>query len=125
MEILSSDEQDFLQWIQNQYKSDFIHFLKDQISESRIILTNNTIMYDIDWKIIRFLARMFPATFTKNLLNYSEFQKYFEWVEWNKNWLIKYSMEQREWLSFFSLLKNVVSNVRIGRWNTYDIFKEY
>ena len=125
MEILSSDEQNFLQWIQNQYKSEFIHFLKNQISESSINLANNTIMYDIDWKIIRFLARMFPATFTKNLLNYSEFQKYFEWVEWNKNWLIKYSMEQREWLSFFSLLKNVVSNVRIGRWNTYDIFKEY
>jgi hypothetical protein len=34
-------------------------------------------MYNIDGKIVGYLAKMFPITFGKNLQNYNEFQKYF------------------------------------------------
>jgi hypothetical protein len=34
-------------------------------------------MYNVDGKIVKYLAKMFPVTFGKNLQNYNEFQKYF------------------------------------------------
>jgi hypothetical protein len=63
------------------YKQEIVSYLKNQISESRIGLANNTIMYNIDGIIIKFLSKMFPVTFSKNLHNYNEFQKYFSWVD--------------------------------------------
>jgi hypothetical protein len=56
-------------------------YLKDQISDSNISLANGTIMYDIDGRILRFLARMFPTSFGRNLKNYNEFMNYFSWVD--------------------------------------------
>lgn len=124
MENLSLDEQNFLQWIQHQYKLDFISFLKRQISDSNISLANNTIMYDIDWKIIKFLAKLFPATFTKNMYNYNEFQKYFDLVSDEKFWLSKYDMRQ-ESISIWEFWKGMEENIEEWKWNLYDVFKNY
>jgi hypothetical protein len=81
MDKLSQEEQKRIQWAQDIYKYELISYLKNQISESRIDLANNTIMYNIDGKIIKFLSKMFPVTFGKNLHNYNEFMKYFSLLE--------------------------------------------
>jgi hypothetical protein len=50
-------------------------------------------MYNIDGKIIKFLAKMFPVSFSKNLHNYNEFQKYFAWEDKSID-LGRYNMKQ-------------------------------
>ena len=82
--VLLPEQQDWILWLQYDYKYDFVTYLKNQISDNNMSLVNSTIMYNIDWKIIRLLARMFPATFSKNLRNYNEFQEYFRWVNEKK-----------------------------------------
>lgn len=121
---LTQEQQDWIEWIQNLYKNDLVSYLKNQIAESNIWWANNTIMYNIDGKIIWFLARMFPITFGKNLRNYNEFQKYFSWVDgWVK--LSKYSMNELEWnggdgVSVWWYIKN---NMDMGKSSTYGLFK--
>lgn len=122
---LTQEQQDWIEWIQNLYKADLVSYLKNQIAESNIWWANNTIMYNIDGKIIWFLARMFPVTFGKNLRNYNEFQKYFSWVdEWVN--LSKYSMSELEWngwdgISVWWYIKN---NMNMGKDSTYGLFKK-
>jgi hypothetical protein len=58
-----------------------VSYLKNQISDNEMSLANSSVMYNIDGKVIKWLARMFPASFTKNLRNYNEFQNYFSWVD--------------------------------------------
>lgn len=122
---LTQEQQDWIEWIQNLYKNDLVSYLKNQIAESNIWWANNTIMYNIDGKIIWFLARMFPVTFGKNLRNYNEFQKYFSWVdEWVN--LSKYSMSELEWngwdgISVWWYIKN---NMNMGKNSTYGLFKK-
>ena len=72
-----------MEGIQNLYKSDLVYYLRNQISDNNMSLANNTIMYNIDGIILKYLARIFPASFTKNLNNYNEFQKYFALVPSN------------------------------------------
>lgn len=121
---LTQEQQNWIEWIQNLYKADFVSYLKNQIAESNIWWANNTIMYNIDGKIVWFLARMFPITFGKNLRNYNEFQKYFSWVdEWVN--LSKYSMNEVEWnggdgVSVWWYIKN---NMDMGKSSTYGLFK--
>lgn len=121
---LTQEQQYEIESIQDSYKADLISYLKNQIAESNIWWANNTIMYNIDGKIIWFLARMFPVTFGKNLRNYNEFQKYFSWVdEWVN--LSKYSMSELEgnWdeISVWWYMKN---NMNIGRNSIYGLFKK-
>ena len=122
---LTQEQQDWIEWIQNLYKADLVSYLKNQIAESNIWWANNTIMYNIDGKIIWFLARMFPVTFGKNLRNYNEFQEYFSWVdEWVN--LSKYSMSELEWngwdgISVWWYIKN---NMNMGKDSTYGLFKK-
>lgn len=122
---LTQEQQDWIEWIQNLYKNDLVSYLKNQIADSNIWWANNTIMYNIDGKIIWFLARMFPVTFGKNLRNYNEFQKYFSWVdEWVN--LSKYSMSELEWngwdgISVWWYIKN---NMNMGKNSTYGLFKK-
>ena len=122
---LTQEQQDWIEWIQNLYKNDLVSYLKNQIAESNIWWANNTIMYNIDGKIIWFLARMFPVTFGKNLRNYNEFQEYFSWVdEWVN--LSKYSMSELEWngwdgISVWWYIKN---NMNMGKDSTYGLFKK-
>lgn len=122
---LTLEQNLWLKWIQDTYKSELLFYLKNQISESNIWWANNTIMYDIDGKIIWFLARMFPVTFGKNLQNYNEFQKYFSWSdEWID--LSKYSVSELEKSGWeqSSLWSYIKDNMDIGKNNTYGWLKK-
>lgn len=121
---LSQKEQEQLQWAQDTYKYELISYLKNQISESRIGLANNTIMYNIDGKIIKFLSKMFPVTFNKNLRNYNEFMKYFSLIEWNNIDLSRYSIKQQSWESISSFWGNIKENINIWKNNTYGWLKK-
>lgn len=126
VENLSVEQWDWLEWKRYEYKYDFVSYLKNQISENNMSFANTTIMYNLDWKIIKFLARMFPATFTKNLRNYNEFQEYFGWIPSDKIWwLNRYSMKQKSWSSISSFWKDLVDNMKIWKGNTYDVFKKH
>ena len=123
-EILAQDEKNWLIWVQDLYKKDLVYYLKSQISESNIWWANNTIMYNIDGKIIKFLAKMFPATFSKNLRNYNEFQKYFS--RFGDYWgdLGRYTMNQWSWGSLGSLRWNLQDNMEEWKNNTYWWFRK-
>ena len=71
--------------MEKSYKNEVVSYLKEQISVSNIVWANNTMMYNIDGKIIKILSKMFPSTFSKNLQNYNEFQKYFSRVDYGVN----------------------------------------
>lgn len=122
-ENLTQDQLDFINWAQSMYKSELVSYLKNQISDSKIGRANNTIMYDIDGRIIRLLAKLFPISFGKNLRNYNEFQKYFGladgWVD-----LGRYEMKQWTWWSITSVWWSVKGNMSVWKDNTYGIFKK-
>jgi len=101
------------------YKYELVTYLKNQISESNISFANNTIMYDIDWKLLKFLAKMFPSSFWKNLRNYNSFMKYFSLVEKNDIDLSRYSQENRSWEWIFSLFLKLRKNFKIWVKNSY------
>lgn len=121
LENLSSQQQEWIEWIQYQYKYDLVSHLKNQISGNNMSFANNTIMYNIDWKVIKFLARMFPATFTRNLNNYKEFQKYFDWTSSWEVSLGKYSSGKSS--SFGSIWSSIKAGIKVWEWNTYNVFK--
>ncbi len=121
---LSPEEQNWLEWAQDTYKYDVVSYLKSQISESKIGLADNTIMYNIDGKIIKYLSKMFPVTFGDNLQNYNEFQKYFEWLEWSEVDLGRFSMQQLTWESINSFWWGLKDNVDAWKDNTYGWFKK-
>ena len=123
---LSIEQQNWLQWIQYNYKYNLVSYLKNQISDNEMSLANSSVMYNIDGKVIKWLARMFPASFTKNLRNYNEFQNYFSWVdEWENIGLGKYKIKQGDSWSFSYFWDNLVGNMKVWKWNTYDVFKEH
>ena len=124
MDKLSPEEQERLQWAQDIYKYELISYLKNQISESRIDLANNTIMYNIDGKIIKFLSKMFPVTFGKNLHNYNEFMKYFSLLEWDEIDLNRYTIKQWTWESISSFWWSLKENINMWKSNTYGWFKK-
>lgn len=121
---LSQEEQKRIQWAQDIYKYELISYLKNQISESRIDLANNTIMYNIDGKIIKFLSKMFPVTFGKNLHNYNEFMKYFSLLEWDEIDLNRYTIKQWTWESISSFWWSLKENINMWKSNTYGWFKK-
>ena len=121
---LSLEEQDWLEWIQDTYKYELVSYLKNQISDSKIGLANNTIMYNIDGKIIKYLSKMFPVTFNDNLQNYNEFQKYFSWSEWSEVDLGRFSMQQLTWESVGSFWWSLKDNMDAWKDNIYGWFKK-
>ena len=121
---LSQEEQERIQWAQDIYKYELISYLKNQISESRIDLANNTIMYNIDGKIIKFLSKMFPVTFGKNLHNYNEFMKYFSLLEWGEIDLSRYTIKQWTWEFMNSFWWSLKENINMWKSNTYGWFKK-
>ena len=123
-EILSPEEQERLEWAQGTYKYDFVYYLKNQISESKIGLANNTIMYNIDGIIVKILAKMFPVTFSKNLDNYNEFQRYFNRIDSNKIDLGRYESKQWSWYSIDSMWWNIKDNIDMWKSNTYWWFRK-
>lgn len=122
-DVLSLSQQEWIEWVQDSYKYDLVSYLKSQISSSSVSFANNTIMYNIDWKIIGFLARMFPATFSKNLRNYNEFQEYFDWIENNEINLDKYNIKVWSWWSISSFWGNIKKWFWVWKSNTYNIFR--
>lgn len=118
-EDLTQEELDWFVWIQESYKHELVYYLKNQISKSNIWWANNTIMYNIDGKIIGFLSKMFPATFSKNLRNYNEFQKYFSRVDDGGVDLGRYAIKQWTWESIDSLRWNLQDNMDMWKSNTY------
>lgn len=124
LENLSSEELEQLQDLQDGYKYELVLYLRNQISESNILLANGTIMYDIDGRILRFLARMFPASFGKNLKNYNEFMYYFSWVDQGEVGLWRYSMKNAWWWTMWSMIKTVKEWFRNWKQDTY-LLKKY
>lgn len=118
------EEQDWLEWVQDTYKYEVVSYLKNQISDSKIGLANNTIMYNIDGKIIKYLSKMFPVTFNDNLQNYNEFQKYFSWSEWSEVDLGRFSMQQLTWESVGSFWWSLKDNMDAWKDNIYGWFKK-
>ena len=123
VENLSSEQMQSLQNLQEGYKYDLVSYLKNQISDSNISLANGTIMYDIDGRILRFLARMFPTSFGKNLKNYNEFMHYFSWVDEDEIDLGRYS-KTYSWWSTKSILRTMKESVQDGKKDTY-LLKRY
>lgn len=122
--ILSQYQQDWIQWVQLGYKYDLVWYLKNQISDSNVGWANGTIMSNFDWKILWYLAKMFPTTFSKNFDNYKEFQYYFSWASGDDRELTRYSGYDKSSPSF-SLWDNLVGNIGIWKWNTYNPFKRF
>ena len=121
---LSQEEQKFLELVQNVYKNEVVSYLKSQISESKMGLADNTIMYNIDGKILGYLSKMFPVTFGKNMQNYNEFQKYFvRWGEAEVD-LGRFSMQQLSWESIGSFWWGLKDNVEAWKSNMYGWFKK-
>ena len=125
VEDLTQEQQEWMETQQYAYKYDLVSHLKKQISRGNMSLATNTIMRDVDGKLIGYLARMFPTTFGKNLRNYNEFQKYFGLVSEDKVVLGRYSSKQQSWWSMKSLWNNLRKNMGIGMENTIDVFKSY
>ena len=120
---LWQEEQTWLIWAQDIYKQELVYYLKKQISESRIWLANNTIMYNIDGIIIKILSKMFPVTFSKNMENYNEFQKYFSRTNEELD-LWRFSMRQLTWGSISSFWWSIQENIDVWKNNTYGWFKK-
>lgn len=116
---------EFMQWIFKWYQVDLVNYLKNQISDSKISLAHNTVMYKIDWTIIKFLAKMFPTSFSKNLRNYNSFQYYFSLVQDDVVDLSRYNMWDKYWNSVDSFWNSVWNNVKLWKWNLYDVWKKH
>jgi len=121
MEEFKNDEEilDLVDSLNEEYKYELVYYLKNQISESDISLANNTIMYNIDWVLLKFLAKIFPTSFSKNLKNYKEFMDYFGLIEWNNIDLKRYSKKNESWISVFSLFSKMINDVSIWVNNIY------
>ena len=124
VENLSSEQQEILQNLQDGYKYELVSYLKDQISESSISLANGTIMYDIDGRILRFLARIFPVSFGKKLKNYNEFMYYFGRVDQDEIDLWRYSMENPSGWTMGSMLRTLKQGIKNWKQDTY-LLKKY
>ena len=122
-EKLTQKEEGWLEGLENSYKNDVVSYLKNQISDGKIGWANNTVMYNIDGKIIGFLARMFPTTFGRNLENYNEFQKYFSWTDETVD-LGRYSTSQIPKESTKLIWWNLKENADIWKTNIYGWFKK-
>lgn len=122
-EILSHEQLEWLKILQDEYRYDLVSYLRNQISESNITLANGTIMYDIDGKILKFLAKMFPTSFGKNLKNYNEFMYYFWWVDQDEMDLWRYSKINR-WWTMRSMLKTMKEWFKKWKQDTY-LLKKY
>lgn len=123
IEKLSSQQMDQIQSLQDKYKNELVLYLKDQISDSNISLANGTIMYDIDGRILRFLARMFPTSFGRNLRNYNEFMNYFSLVDEDEIDLTRYDNKGR-WSTMWDMRKNMKDWFKNGKQDTY-LLKKY
>ena len=110
---------DFVKSMQNMYKYDLVNHLKNQISQNNMSLANNTIMYNIDWIILKNLAKIFPASFTRNLNNYNEFQKYFEFIPKDEINLSRYSNRKMSDLDWASIWNGIISSMKVWLWTTY------
>lgn len=116
---------EFMQKIFKWYQIDLVNYLKNQISDSKISLAHNTVMYKIDWTIIRFLARMFPTTFGRNLRNYNAFQDYFSLVQEDEIDLIRYDTEWNRKISFKEFIGTMRGNMKLWKGSTYNIRKKH
>lgn len=123
VDFLTPEQQEQLEWIENIYKSDVVMYLKSQISKSNISRANNTMMYNLDGKIVKILSKIFPASFNKNERNYKEFQKYFSRFDGDAE-LWRQSLIQLEWNWWINSLRwNLKENINIWRDNTYKVLK--
>lgn len=122
-ENLSDEEVEELGGLQDEYKYDLMLYLKNQISDSNISLANGTIMYDIDGRILKFLAKMFPTSFWKNLKNYKEFMDYFSLVDQDEIDLERYS-NKNNWWWMGPMLKTMKDGLKNWKQDTY-LLKKY
>lgn len=115
--ILDEKSLDFLQIFQDNYRSDLVLYLENQISDWNVSVVNNTIMRNIDWKLLAILAKFFPVSYWDNLKNYKEFQKYFALSnEKIELWTFSKNLNSNP---TNSLWKGLVNNMKIWKWNIY------
>jgi hypothetical protein len=117
--IFSGNESWWLSILQDGYNEDLVWYLRNQISSDSIGLANSEIMYNINGTIIRFLAFVFPTSYSKNLHNYNEFQKYLNLVRDNNIELWKHSKWIKSELSSISLWELIKKNINVGKENWY------
>lgn len=122
---LTPENLEFMQGVYKWYQADLVGYLKDQISDSNISLANNTVMYKIDGTIIKFLAKMFPTSFSKNLRNYNSFQYYFSLVQGDEIDLGRYNMQSDQEISIKSLGEIIWQNMQLWKESTYNIWKKH
>jgi len=128
--VLSGDDLQWLKSLQYEYNEELVNYLKKQISWNNS-WKNNAILYKIDETIIRFLCRIFPTSYTKNLDNYNEFQSYFSLVSSNDTGLFTYSdsfidsSQDKSNITVGSLMSNFRNNMRIWNENTYGVKKPW
>ncbi len=118
-ENVADEWNDWVISMQNLYKYDLVDYLKNQISKNNMSLANNTIMYNIDEIILKRLAKIFPASFSKNLDNYNEFQKYFAFVPKDEINLSRYSKRKSSDLDRASLWNGIKDSMKVGLSTTY------
>lgn len=123
VDSLTPEQQEQLERIEDVYKMDVVMYLRSQISKSNISRANNTMMYNLDGKIVKILSKMFPSSFSKNERNYKEFQKYFSRFDGDAE-LWRQSVIQLEWNWWINSLRwNLKENINIWRDNTYKVLK--
>lgn len=117
--VFSSEELQELKILQESYNEELVDYLKNQISGKSVSLVNSEVMYRLDGKIIRFLSRIFPTSYSNNLRNYNEFQKYFALMENDSIELWKYSNWGEYYTPNASLWKDLKKNISAWKWGWY------
>ena len=113
-EKLDTDSEILLESVKQEYKNGLISYLHSQIASAGI-MTDSTIMQTINWKLVTFLSKIFPATFSKNLKNYNEFEKYFESEDRNSVNTDKYQIDWEKW-STKKIWNNIKNAVKSEYW---------
>lgn len=116
---LSDDELDLLDGLQDAYKLKLVSYLKKQISGDEISLVNTSIMYSVNGTILKFLVKMFPASFSKNLRNYNKFQEYFSLVPSDEYKNYTTSLQRGNQLDVDSFFWDLRDNMEIWHENMY------
>ena len=104
-----------IQMVQSIYQRDLVKYLKNQISESNMWLADTTIMYNIDGMVLKFLSKMFPASFGVNMRNYNSFQYYFSIVDVDDIDLWRYTQKASNTVPAKKVWKTIFENAMDGK----------
>ena len=78
-------------------------------------------MYNLDGKLLKILAKLFPATFSRNLHNYNEFQKYFSMLPNNQVNINQHFKHNESTIHTDTLWSDIKENAQVGKQNIYNL----